>query len=76
MDFARRQVEAHPDIYADAHLRFVVHPLLDDLVREDRPAIHAALVGVLLLLFTTVVNATSILTGFGAFLSQRFSHGN
>jgi predicted permease len=58
--FALRQVEAHPDVYADARLRFVVHPLLEDLVREARPALNAALAAVCLLLFTAMVNATAL----------------
>ena len=41
--FAQGLKESYPDAYADASLRFVVHPLLPDLVQETRPAINAAL---------------------------------
>jgi predicted permease len=53
--------ETYPDAYSGAPLRFVVHPLLPDLVRQAKPAIQAALVAVLLLLLTAVVNATALL---------------
>lgn len=59
--FARGLSEQHPEAYVGAPLRFVVHPLLPDLVQETRPAINAALAGVLLLLLTSVVNATALL---------------
>jgi hypothetical protein len=39
-----------PDVYTGAELRFELHPLLDDMVRETRPAMRAALAGVFLLL--------------------------
>ncbi|MFG1690586.1 ABC transporter permease [Gemmatimonadota bacterium] len=59
--FARDQVERYPHIYAGSPLRYTVSPLLADLVREIRPAIRAALTGVLLLLLTAVVNAAALL---------------
>jgi predicted permease len=37
-----------------------VHPLLPDLVRQARPAIHAALAGVLLLLLIATANGTAL----------------
>jgi predicted permease len=59
--FALRQAEAYPDVYAGSPLRFTVIPLLADLVRDVRPAIQAALLGVLLLFMTAVVNASALL---------------
>ncbi|UCG85715.1 MAG: ABC transporter permease [Gemmatimonadota bacterium] len=58
--FALQQKERYPD-YGDSRLRFSVSPLLTDLVRESRPAIVAALVGVLLLLVTATVNASALI---------------
>ncbi len=59
--FARDQVARYPHIYAGSPLRYTVTPLLADLVREIRPAIRAALTGVVLLLLTAVVNAAALL---------------
>jgi putative ABC transport system permease protein len=58
--FARRQRETYPTVYGDSPVRFTVVPLLTDLVREAKPAIVAALAGVLLLLATAIVNASAL----------------
>ncbi len=58
--FAGREKETYPWAYGDSALRFTVSPLLTDLVRETRPPIVAALVGVLLLLITATVNASAL----------------
>jgi predicted permease len=58
--FALQQKEQYP-AYGDSRLRFSVSPLLTDLVRETRPAIVAALAGVLLLLITATVNASALI---------------
>ncbi|MEZ5316205.1 MAG: ABC transporter permease [Vicinamibacterales bacterium] len=51
---------AHPDVYTEDDLRFALHPLRDDLLRETRPAIRAALGGVLLLLLIAFANAAAL----------------
>jgi putative ABC transport system permease protein len=58
--FAQGLTEAHPEHYSGTSLRYVVHPLLPDLVRESRPVIQAALAGVLLLLVIAISNATAL----------------
>ncbi len=60
--FAAAQRRKYPNAYPDTPLRFTAAPLLDDLVREVRPAFRAATLGVLLLLLTAVVNASALLT--------------
>jgi predicted permease len=53
-------VDQYPDTYGGASLGLRVHPLLPDLVRESRPAIRAALAGVILLLVVAITNATAL----------------
>jgi predicted permease len=58
--FALQQKERYP-AYGDSRLRFSVSPLLNDLVRETKPAIVAAMAGVLLLLVTATANASALI---------------
>ena len=51
---------AYPATYGDTNLRFALHPLKDDMTRETRPALRAAMAGVLLLLLIAVANATAL----------------
>jgi predicted permease len=53
-------LERYPKEYSDAAIAFAVHPLLDDLVKDTRPALRAAMGGVLLLLLIAVGNATAL----------------
>ena len=53
-------VKEHPKEYSDARLQFVIQPLLDDMVRDTRPALRAAMGGVLLLMLIAVANATAL----------------
>jgi predicted permease len=50
----------YPEAYADAHLQFAVTPLKDDMVKATRPALRAAIAGVLLLLGIAMANATAL----------------
>ena len=59
--FAERQRATYPKAYGSSALRFTVSPLLDDLVRDAKPAVVAALVGVVLLLIAATVNASALL---------------
>ena len=58
--FGPALVKEHPKEYSDAAIAFAVHPLLDDMVRDTRPALRAAMAGVLLLLLVAVANATAL----------------
>jgi predicted permease len=58
--FTQSLVEQYPEIYANTDARFAVHALLPDLVRQARPAIQAALAGVLLLLVIAIANGTAL----------------
>jgi len=58
--FTQSLVDRIPETYANTSARFTVHPLLPDLVRQAKPAIHAALAGVLLLLIIAVANGTAL----------------
>lgn len=51
---------AYPETYEGSNLRFALHPLLDDMVNETRPAMRAAMAGVLLLLLIAMANATAL----------------
>jgi putative ABC transport system permease protein len=53
-------VRTYPEAYADADLRFRLHPLKDDMTRDVRPAMRAGLAGVLLLLLVALANATAL----------------
>lgn len=53
-------LRTYPKEYSDAKIAFAVHPLLDDLTRDSRPAFAAAVGGVLLLLLIAVSNATAL----------------
>jgi predicted permease len=53
-------VKAYPDAYSGARLQFIVSPLKDDMVKTTRPALDAAIVGVLLLLAIAMANATAL----------------
>jgi putative ABC transport system permease protein len=57
---AVRLLEQYPQAYSDAAIAFAVHPLLDDMVQDIRPALGAAMGGVLLLLLIAVANATTL----------------
>jgi predicted permease len=57
---AANLLKQYPKEYSDAAIAFAVHPLLDDLMRDVRPALAAALAGVLLLLLIAVANATAL----------------
>ncbi len=57
---AGRLRTAHPKEYSDGRLEFRVSPLLDDMVRQTRPALRAGVAGVLLLLLIAVANATAL----------------
>jgi len=59
--FATSLTAAHPDVYADGHLRFALSPLADDMLAPTRPALAAAMAGVLLLLLVAVANATALI---------------
>jgi putative ABC transport system permease protein len=54
-------LKQYPKEYSDAALAFAVHPLLDDMVKDIRPALRAAMGGVLLLLLIAVGNATALM---------------
>ena len=60
---ALRLLEEWPDAYGDARLRFVAHPLHEDLLRDARPAINTAVAGVLLLLLVSFANGASLMLG-------------
>ena len=53
-------VKAYPDAYSGARLEFLISPLKDDMVKTTRPALDAAIVGVLLLLAIAMANATAL----------------
>lgn len=53
-------LKQYPKDYSDAAIAFAVHPLLDDMVKDTRPALRAAMGGVLLLLLIAVGNATAL----------------
>src|SRR5579864_8829015 len=53
-------VKAYPEAYSGARLQFTVSPLKEDMVKTTRPALNAAIVGVLLLLAIAMVNATAL----------------
>jgi len=53
-------VKAYPDAYSGARLQFLISPLKDDMVKTTRPALDAAIVGVLLLLAIAMANATAL----------------
>jgi len=53
-------VKAYPDAYSGARLQFLISPLKDDMVKTTRPALDAAIVGVLLLLVIAMANATAL----------------
>ena len=53
-------LKQYPKEYSDAAIAFAVHPLLDDMVKDIRPALRAAMGGVLLLLLIAVGNATAL----------------
>jgi putative ABC transport system permease protein len=53
-------VKQYPKDYSDARVGFTVQPLLEDMVRDTRPALRAAMAGVLLLLAIAVANATAL----------------
>ena len=53
-------LQQYPNEYSDAAIAFAVHPLLDDMVKDIRPALGAAMGGVLLLLLIAVANATAL----------------
>ena len=53
-------LKQYPKEYSDAAIAFAVHPLLDDMGREVRPALRAALGGVLLLLLIAIANASAL----------------
>ena len=53
-------LKQYPKEYSDAAIAFAVHPLLDDMVKDTRPALRAAMGGVLLLLLIAVGNATAL----------------
>jgi predicted permease len=53
-------LERYPKEYSDAAIAFAVHPLLDDMVKDTRPALRAAMGGVFLLLLIAVGNATAL----------------
>jgi putative ABC transport system permease protein len=57
---ARSLLKQYPKEYSDAAIAFAVHPLLDDMVKDTRPALRAAMGGVLLLLLIAVGNATAL----------------
>jgi predicted permease len=51
--------QKHPEFYPGA-LRFTIAPVLDDMTQASRPALRAALAGVLLLLVIACVNAAAL----------------
>ena len=53
-------VKAYPDAYSGARLQFIISPLKEDMVKTTRPALDAAIVGVLLLLSISMANATAL----------------
>jgi putative ABC transport system permease protein len=53
-------VKAYPEAYSGARLQFLISPLKDDMVKTTRPALDAAIVGVLLLLAIASANATAL----------------
>jgi putative ABC transport system permease protein len=50
----------YPAVYADGHLRFALAPLGDDMLRDTRPSLRAAMAGVALLLLIAIANATAL----------------
>jgi len=52
--------QEYPASYPNA-LRFTIAPVLDDMTRSSRPALRAALMGVLLLLVIACVNAAALI---------------
>jgi predicted permease len=56
-----RIVEQYPDIYANAGIRFYLHPLHGDLVQNVRVPIYALLGAVVLVLLIACTNAASLL---------------
>jgi predicted permease len=50
----------HPDTYIHGSLRFTLTPALDDMTRQTRPALRAAIGAVLLLLLVAFVNASAL----------------
>jgi predicted permease len=54
-------LKQYPKEYSDAAIAFAVHPLLADMVKDTRPALRAAMGGVLLLLLIAVGNATALM---------------
>ena len=54
-------VKQYPANYSDARLQFLVQPLKDDMVKTTRPALRAAIIGVLLLLGIALANATALI---------------
>jgi len=59
--FALREEELYPAAYRDSPARFTVSPMLEDMLSNAKPAIVAAVVGVLLLLVTATINASALL---------------
>jgi putative ABC transport system permease protein len=57
--FAARMKKDHADIY-DGRLRYTVTPILDDMTKTTRPALRAAIVGVLLLVAIAFANAAAL----------------
>jgi putative ABC transport system permease protein len=53
-------VKAYPKEYSDARITFAAYPLLEDMGRDTRPALRAAVGGVMLLLLIAVANATAL----------------
>lgn len=57
--FAAGMKKDHPDVY-DGRLRYTVSPVLEDMTKATRPALRAAIVGVLLLLVIALANAAAL----------------
>jgi putative ABC transport system permease protein len=57
--FSARMKKDHPDVY-DGRLRYTVSPVLEDMTKGTRPALKAAIVGVLLLLVIAFANAAAL----------------
>lgn len=53
-------VKTYPEAYSGARLQFRIAPLKDDMLQTTRPALEAAMVGVLLLLSIAMANATAL----------------
>jgi putative ABC transport system permease protein len=60
---ANSMAEMDPEAYGGSPPRILAKPLHQDLVREARPAINAALGGVVLLLLVAFANAASLMLG-------------